>query len=97
MLSIQALATVGIFIAAFLHAIWNFILKDASDKAVGIAIIYFTSLPFAVAGAAVASGEEVLVHAELAEIDRKRLVFNVRVTHGDVLVSEGTHQRFVVG
>ena len=46
--------------------------------------------------AAVASGEEVLVHAELAEIDRKRLVFNVRVTHGDVLVSEGTHQRFVV-
>ena len=50
MLSIQALATVGIFIAAFLHAVWNFILKDASDKAVGIAIIYFTSLPFALAG-----------------------------------------------
>ncbi|MBM45037.1 MAG: thioesterase [Acidimicrobiaceae bacterium] len=47
--------------------------------------------------AAVASGEEVVVAAELAEIDRKRLVFNIRVTHGEVLVSEGTHQRFIVG
>jgi len=50
MLSIQTLATVSIFAAAFLHAIWNFILKDSSDKAVSIAIIYFTSLPFALAG-----------------------------------------------
>ena len=50
MLSIQTLATVSVFAAAFLHAIWNFILKDSSDKAVGIAIIYFTSLPFALAG-----------------------------------------------
>lgn len=47
--------------------------------------------------AAVASGEEVLIEAELAEIDRKRLVFNIKVTHGETLVSEGTHQRFVVG
>tara|TARA_B100000579_G_C22835944_1_gene858760 strand:- start:1710 stop:2081 length:372 start_codon:yes stop_codon:yes gene_type:complete len=47
--------------------------------------------------AAVASGEEVVVVAELAEIDRKRLVFDVKVTHGEVLVSEGTHQRFIVG
>ncbi|HAX04926.1 MAG TPA: thioesterase [Acidimicrobiaceae bacterium] len=47
--------------------------------------------------AAVASGEEVVVAAELAEIDRKRLVFDVKVTHGEVLVSEGTHQRFIVG
>ena len=46
--------------------------------------------------AAVASGEEVLVAAELAEIDRKRLVFNVKVTHGETVVSEGTHQRFIV-
>ncbi len=47
--------------------------------------------------AAVASGEEVVVAAELAEIDRKRLVFNIKVSHGEVLVSEGTHQRFIVG
>ena len=49
-MSIQIFATVSIFATAFLHAIWNFILKDSSDKAVGIAIIYFTSLPFAMAG-----------------------------------------------
>lgn len=47
--------------------------------------------------AAVASGEEITVAAELTEIDRKRLVFNIKVTHGQVLVSEGTHQRFIVG
>jgi len=47
--------------------------------------------------AAVAPGEEVVVAAELSEIDRKRLVFNIKVTHGEVLVSEGTHQRFIVG
>lgn len=47
--------------------------------------------------AAVASGEEVVIEAELAEIDRKRLVFNIKVTHGETLVSEGTHQRFIVG
>ena len=49
-MSIQIFATVSIFATAFLHAIWNFILKDSSDKAVGIAIIYFTSLPLAMTG-----------------------------------------------
>ena len=47
--------------------------------------------------AAVASGEEVAVRYELAEIDRKRLVLNTTVTSGDTVVSEGTHQRFIVG
>lgn len=47
--------------------------------------------------AAVGAGEEVVVSYELAEIDRKRLVFNTTVTAGDQTVSEGTHQRFVVG
>jgi fluoroacetyl-CoA thioesterase len=47
--------------------------------------------------AAAPSGDDVQVHAELSEIDRKRLVFDVRVTMGNTVVSEGTHQRFVVG
>ena len=47
--------------------------------------------------AAAPSGERVDIHATLAEIDRKRLVFDVRVVLGDTVVSEGTHQRFVVG
>ena len=29
--------------------------------------------------------------------DRKRLVFDIKVLLGDTVVSEGTHQRFVVG
>ena len=63
---------------------------DSAQTTVGIHICVSHS-------AAVASGEEVLVAAELAEIDRKRLVFNVKVTHGETVVSEGTHQRFIVG
>ncbi|MCP3912861.1 MAG: thioesterase family protein [Actinomycetia bacterium] len=46
--------------------------------------------------AAAMSGEDVEVSCELAEIDRKRLVFNTTVTSGDKVLSEGTHQRFVV-
>jgi len=47
--------------------------------------------------AAAASGDDVEIHAVLSEIDRKRLVFETRGTCGDTVVSEGTHQRFVVG
>ncbi len=47
--------------------------------------------------AAAASGESVVIDAELAEVDRKRLVFNVKVSHMETLVSQGTHQRFIVG
>lgn len=47
--------------------------------------------------AAVASGDSVAVAFEVTEIDRKRLVFTTTVTSGDATVSEGTHQRFVVG
>ena len=46
--------------------------------------------------AAIASGESVVIDADLAEVDRKRLVFNVKVSHRETLVSEGTHQRFIV-
>jgi fluoroacetyl-CoA thioesterase len=47
--------------------------------------------------AAVDVGETVEVSCELTERDRRRLTFGVKVGHGDELVSEGTHQRFVVG
>ena len=46
--------------------------------------------------ASVAAGEEVEVRCELTERDRRRLVFATTVTAGDRIVSEGTHQRFVV-
>ena len=46
--------------------------------------------------ASVAAGETIEITCALTEIDRRRLVFETRVTSGDTLVSEGTHQRFVV-
>ncbi len=47
--------------------------------------------------AAAASGQEVEVTCEMTDRDRKKLEFTTRVTCGDDVVSEGTHQRFVVG
>ncbi|HCB37681.1 MAG TPA: thioesterase, partial [Acidimicrobiaceae bacterium] len=47
--------------------------------------------------AAVASGEQVEITGTVIEVDRKRIVFEVVVAHGDEVVSKGTHDRFVVG
>ncbi|MEM8923195.1 MAG: thioesterase [Actinomycetota bacterium] len=47
--------------------------------------------------AGVDSGQEVEVACEISEIDRRRLVFTTTVTSGATLVSQGTHQRFIVG
>ena len=47
--------------------------------------------------ASVDSGQDVEVACQISEIDRKRLVFETTVTSGDKTVSEGTHQRFIVG
>jgi fluoroacetyl-CoA thioesterase len=44
----------------------------------------------------VSAGESIEIMCELTEIDRRRLVFATNVTSGDRVVSEGTHQRFVV-
>ena len=46
--------------------------------------------------ASVSAGENIDIACELTEIDRRRLVFATIVTSGDRVVSEGTHQRFVV-
>lgn len=47
--------------------------------------------------ASVPSGDDIDIDVELTEVDRKRLTFTTRVVSGDKVVSEGTHQRFVVG
>jgi fluoroacetyl-CoA thioesterase len=46
--------------------------------------------------AKVEAGEAVDIDVELTEVDRRRLEFRTRVTCGERVVSEGTHQRFVV-
>ncbi|MEM7273920.1 MAG: hotdog domain-containing protein [Actinomycetota bacterium] len=42
-------------------------------------------------------GEEVAVACELTDRDRKKLTFTTTVTCGERTLSEGTHDRFVVG
>jgi fluoroacetyl-CoA thioesterase len=46
--------------------------------------------------AAAAVGEEVTVHCELTERDRRRLRFQVEAKAGDRLLGEGTHDRMVI-
>jgi fluoroacetyl-CoA thioesterase len=41
-------------------------------------------------------GEVVTVSAELVEIDRRLLTFEVSVNVGDRVIGRGTHQRFVI-
>ncbi len=41
-------------------------------------------------------GGEVTVMSKLVEVDRRRLVFEVKCLYGDTVVGEGTHERFVV-
>jgi fluoroacetyl-CoA thioesterase len=63
---------------------------DEGETTVGIHVCVSHS-------AAAAAGEEVEVRCELTERDRRRLVFTTEVTCGDRTLSEGSHQRFVVG
>jgi fluoroacetyl-CoA thioesterase len=46
--------------------------------------------------AKVVAGESVDIAIEVTEVDRRRIEFATKVTCGDRVVSEGTHQRFVV-
>ena len=41
-------------------------------------------------------GSTIRCEAELVEVDRRRLVFEVRCFEGDTLVGEGIHERFIV-
>ncbi len=41
-------------------------------------------------------GATILCEAKLIEVDRRRLVFEVRCYDGDILVGEGRHERFIV-
>ncbi|MFI5401090.1 MAG: thioesterase family protein [SAR324 cluster bacterium] len=46
--------------------------------------------------AAAKIGETVKVYAKLIERDRRKLLFEVKVTRGDTLIGDGTHERFVI-
>lgn len=46
--------------------------------------------------AAVKIGETVKIYAKLIERDRRKLLFEVKVTWGDTVIGDGTHERFVI-
>ena len=46
--------------------------------------------------AAIPVGLTVECESELIEIDRKRLVFNLKVTDGVDVIGDGTHERFII-
>lgn len=46
--------------------------------------------------AAVKIGEDVTCRCKLIEQDRRKMLFEVEVTAGDLKVGDGTHERFVV-
>lgn len=46
--------------------------------------------------AAVPIGEDVRIACKLIEQDRRKLLFEVKVTHGDDVIGDGTHERFVI-
>lgn len=63
---------------------------DADETTVGVHVCVSHA-------ASVDVGQHIDVSCELTERDRRRLTFATRVEHDGRLVSEGTHQRFVVG
>lgn len=46
--------------------------------------------------AAAKIGETVNVSCKLTERDRRKLLFEVKVMHGETLIGDGTHERFVI-
>lgn len=63
---------------------------DDGETTVGIHVCVSHEAP-------AASGQDVTVACELTERDRKKLSFTTTVTCGGATVSQGTHDRFVVG
>jgi fluoroacetyl-CoA thioesterase len=62
---------------------------DASEQTVGtmVHIWHRASVPI---------GKPVKVACKLLERDRRKLLFEVKVTHGDETIGDGTHERFVI-
>ena len=42
-------------------------------------------------------GATITAHAELVEVERNRLLFNVEAYDGDKKIGEGTHRRAIIG
>jgi predicted thioesterase len=46
--------------------------------------------------AAAPMGSSVVFHAELTEVNKRRVQFSVKATMGDKIIGEGTHERAII-
>jgi predicted thioesterase len=62
---------------------------DANEQTVGTMVHIWHR-------AAVKTGETVTCACKVIEQDRRRLLFEVKVTQGEKVIGDGTHERFVI-
>ncbi|HEX9841779.1 MAG TPA: thioesterase family protein [bacterium] len=62
---------------------------DATEQTVGTMVHIWHR-------AAVPIGKDVRIDCKLLERDRRKLLFEVKCTHGDEVIGDGTHERFVI-
>ncbi len=62
---------------------------DENEQSVGTMVHVWHRAPVKI-------GEEVTCRCKLIEQDRRKLLYEVEVTAGDLKVGDGTHERFVI-
>jgi fluoroacetyl-CoA thioesterase len=78
---------IGLMEADSMNAVKNFLPKGCSTVGTLVNVKHMS---------ATRVGKKVWAEAELIEIDRRRLVFNVTAYDEDKKIGEGTHERFVI-
>lgn len=78
---------IGLMEAAAMNAVKDYLPQGYSTVGTSVNIKHIS---------ATAVGKKVWAHAELIEVDRKRLVFKVDAYDEDKKIGEGTHERFII-
>ena len=78
---------IGLMEGAAMNAVKDYLPEGFSTVGTSVNIKHISATPV---------GKKVWAEAELIEIDRKRLVFNVYAFDEDKKIGEGTHERFII-
>lgn len=78
---------IGLMEAASMNAVEKYLPEGFSTVGISVNVKHLS---------ATAVGKKVWAEAELVEVDRKRLVFNVDAYDEDKKIGEGTHERFII-
>lgn len=78
---------IGIMEGASMNTVKDYLPEGFSTVGTSVNIKHLSATPV---------GKRVWAEAELIEIDRKRLVFNVVAFDEDKKIGEGTHERFII-